>query len=335
MHGLLNIIAEKAVSVGLALALLAAVPESTDQSAVQSSDRLITIRIAGSSTVRPLIERAVELYAPHHPKVQIIVGGGGSGRGIRRVGQSEVEIGMASRAVKDSELVEFPSLVRYPIGADGIALLVRADNPLENITTQQVRDVFSGKVTNWRALGGYDAPIRLISTNSRHGTFGAFCDHFGFEAEEEGTDGSVKRLRFKTAEQQEFLEASALAVDGNKPSLAAIMTKPDGLSYASVGSALRAIDRGVPLKMLRLDGVAPTEANLVDGSYRLQRPLLLLTNGVPRPAVKQFLDFVRGEVGQRLIRKLDCIPVSVGSGEGAASPTNQEAATNTVGKTAS
>ncbi len=268
------------------------------------------IRIAGSSTVHPIVEQAVKVYQETHPEARFIVGAGGSSRGIQRVGDGEVELGMASRALKDKEKTKYPQLEPCQIARDGIVIIVHATNPVQQITRQQVRDIFTGKITNWRELGGDDAPINVVSTNQRHGTFGAFNEHFDLEARAEGTEGSTQYLFFKETEEPAYSSHQVQAVDGNKPVLAAVVTKPNGVSYASLGSALRVIERGVPVKMLSLDGVAPSEAAVLDGSYPVQRPLILLTNGKPEGEVKDFLGFLLGPKGQAIVEAMDCIPTT-------------------------
>lgn len=263
------------------------------------------LSIAGSSTVQPIVARAAKQYQALRPEVRIVVGGGGSGHGIKAVANGDVQVGMASRALKASEKQQWPELRPIRIGLDGIAIIAHASNPVTEVSSQQIEDAFIGKTSTWRQLGGTDTPLFLVTTNQRHGTFDAFCEHFGLEARQESQDN---QLYFRRKGHEESSGHGAQPVDGNGPTLAAVVTKPNALSYASLGTALRVIARGAPVKMLVLDGVAPTENTVRDGSYRLQRPLEVITRGAPAGEVARFLAYLCGPEGQKIISEMDCLP---------------------------
>jgi phosphate transport system substrate-binding protein len=270
----------------------------------------VLISVAGSSTVQPIVAQAAKLFQELHPGTRIVIGGGGSAHGIRAVAGDEVQVGMSSRALKESEKRQWPDVRPITIGLDGIAIIVHARNPLRHITTPQVHDLFVGKVGNWRQLGGPDAAVVLVTTNERHGTFEAFNEHFELEARAEGQQGQDKRIYFRPKGEEEFSNPGALAVDGNGPALAAVMTKPHALSYASLGAALRVISQGAPIGMLVLDGVTPTERAVRNGTYRPQRSLRVITRGEPPGRLAQFLKYLGAPEGQKIVRELDCLPAA-------------------------
>jgi phosphate transport system substrate-binding protein len=263
------------------------------------------ISIAGSSTVKPVVEKAVKSFKTQHPDVDFVVGGGGSGHGVKSAGKGEVQIGMASRNIKDKETAQFPDLKPVKIGIDGIAIVVNKKNPINSITSDQVRDIFTGKITNWKDLGGEDAPIALISTNSHHGTFDAFCKGFELSGSESG-----RTLSFAPKGGGPSGDVTAKAVDGNKAVLAGIMTQPTGISYASLGAALSMAAKGAPIKVLSLDGVAANEQSVVSGAYPVQRSLLLITNGDPEGPAAEFIEWMTGSDGQQIVKELEFIPVN-------------------------
>ncbi len=268
------------------------------------------VRVAGSTTLQPIVVQAAKQFHELCPEVTVVVGGGGSGHGIKAVAQGEVQIGMASRALKAAELQQWPELKPVPLGLDGIAIVVHISNPITKITSQQVRDLFVQKATNWQQLGGRAAPVMLVSTNEHHGTFDAFNEHFGLEAWPFTGEGGGRRLCFRVKGSAEAPRGGAVAVDGNGPALAAVMTKPYAVSYASLGTVLRVLSRGqVPIKMLALDGVEPTEANLRNGRYPVQRPLLVITRGQPSGVVARFVAYLAGPEGQTIVRNSDYLPV--------------------------
>ena len=261
------------------------------------------ISVAGSTTVKPIVDVAVKEFNKTHSDAKFVVGAGGSGQGIQAIGKGNVQIGMSSRPMKDEEKAMFSGVVATQIGTDGVALLVHNNNPVKSITAQQVVDVFTGKITNWKELGGNNAPIVLVTPNSKHGTFDAFIEHFKLEGKAQG-DGIAFNLKGKNGSGP-----VAMAVDGSKPVLAAMMTQPNAISYVSLGSALAMAAKGAPIHMLDLNNVAATEANVLSGSYSLQRPLLLLTNGNPGGVVKEFVTFTCGTEGQQIVKSLDYIPL--------------------------
>ena len=236
--------------------------------------------MTGSTTVKPVVDKAVPEYQKTHADIQFAVGAGGTGQGVKLAGGGEVQIGMASATLKQEEKATFPDLVAKKIGLDGIAIVVHGDNPVKHITTQQVKDLFTGKISNWK-LGGNDAPIELISANEKHGTFDGFREHFGLEFK-----ADANTIHFRNKGEAAYAAIGAVSVDGNKVVLAAIVTQPNGLGYASLGTAAEMAAEGAPVKMLDLDGVTPSEANVLNGTYSLQRGLFLLTKGAPKARLR-------------------------------------------------
>ena len=267
------------------------------------------VTVAGSTTVQPVVAAAAKEFEKGHPDVHFLIGAGGSGHGIKAVAGGQVQIGMASRALKSEEKDQNPDLAAFRIGLDGVVLVVHVDNPVKQMTRQQIVDIYTGKITNWKEVGGPSLPIYLVSTNERHGTFDAFVDHLHLEAQPEGHEGGSKRLFFKNKGAAAYGEVSAQAVDGNEHVLAALSTKPGSVGYTSFGAAQRIISRtDTRLKMLDFDGVRPSENAILGGAYRLQRPLLVVTKGRPSGTVAAFIGFLQGAEGQRIVKDLDYIP---------------------------
>ena len=122
-----------------------------------------------------------------------------------------------------------------------------------------------------------------------------------------GRENADKTFSFKAKEAKEFTAATAAAVDGNNLALAAIVSDPNGLSYASFGAAKSMADKGAPVKLLDLDGVQPTQANIVAGTYAFRRVLLVITKGPAVGSVKQFIEFLSGKEGQGIVQSLGFI----------------------------
>ncbi|MFN2133140.1 MAG: substrate-binding domain-containing protein, partial [Anaerolineae bacterium] len=132
------------------------------------------IQLAGSTTVQPLAEVLAEAFMAKNPGVTIDVQGGGSSVGVTSAGEGTVDIGMASRAIKDSEFGQFPDLQVYTIAYDGIAIVTNLDVELPSLTIAQVQSIFAGEITNFSEVGGPDALITVVSREEGSGTRAAF-----------------------------------------------------------------------------------------------------------------------------------------------------------------
>ncbi len=231
---------------------------------------------AGSTTVQPLAEKLAEAFMARHPKVEIIVQGGGSSVGVKSAGEGTVDVGAASREVKDSEKEKYPDLVVHTIAYDGIAIVVHPEVPIDGLTMEQVRDIFAGKIANWKEVGGPDKPIVVVSREEGSGTRACF------EELVMGKDGPL-------------ITEKAILQPSNGAVRTTVATTPYSIGYLSFGF----LDPSI--KGLALDGVKPTVENVVAGKYPVVRPLNLLTKGKPTGVVKAWLDFILCEEGQKIV----------------------------------
>jgi ABC-type phosphate transport system substrate-binding protein len=145
-------------------------------SAVASAADQITV--AGSTTVKPIVDTAVLQFKKNNPGVEFVVGAGGSGQGIQLIGKGSVSIGMSSRPVSAAEKAQAGDMVEYPVGMDGVALIANSSNPVTKLTKEQVQAIYSGQVTSWKDLGGSAAPIVPFTLNSKHGTHEVWAEYF-------------------------------------------------------------------------------------------------------------------------------------------------------------
>ena len=243
-----------------------------------------TVTVSGSTTVQPLAEKLAEAFMTENSGVRIDVQGGGSSVGVKAAGEGTSDIGMASREIKESELAEFPNLNIIVIARDGIAIVAHPDVTVSDLSVEQVRDIFSGKITNWKDLGGDDQNIFVVSREEGSGTRGAF---------EELVMG-----------EDALIAGTAILQPSNGSIRTTVSTTPYSIGYLSFGY----LDETV--KSISIAGVAPTEPNAADGSYPIVRPLNMLTNGEPAGMVKAFLDFILSEAGQKLVVEDGYIPVN-------------------------
>lgn len=267
------------------------------------------ITTAGSSTIRPIVEKASKAFKKNHPGVEFVIGGGGSSHGVKSAGNGDVSIGQCSRNLKEKEKKQWKDLVAYKIGLDGVAIIVNKKNPISKITKQQVQDIYSGRITNWEELGGSDAPVFLISKEEGRSTLDLFLKYFELEAKEIGKGRAAIMVHRKKG-ANEFSRVKAKLIGPNKEAIAAISTKKNGIAYVSVGTAQEVAAKGGRIKLLELDGVPATIENVASESYPFRRPLNLVTKGKAKGVVKEFIDFLTGKEGKKIVTSLEFIPVN-------------------------
>lgn len=264
------------------------------------------ITTAGSTSIRSIVSVASHDFKKTNPEVFFRIDGGGSGYGVKAVGSGKIMIGQVSREIKEKELKEYPDLVLFKIGMDGVAIIVNHENPLKKITKEQIQDIYTGKITNWKELGGDDAPIILTSKEEGRSALEVFLNYFNLEAKEV-VEGKKRTMVHKIKNSSTFGTAHAQQFGANNKTLAFVSTKPYALGYVSVGSAQKVAKHGGHIYLLELDGVAPTAENVGNETYPLRRPLYLVTNGEPQGTVKEFISFLMSEDGHQLVEKLEFI----------------------------
>ena len=252
------------------------VPSRTPVSGGTGTELSGKIVEAGSTTVQPLAEKLAEAFMAKHPKVEITVQGGGSSVGVKSAGEGTVDVGAASREVKDSEREKYPDLVVHTIARDGIAIVAHPDVPLDGLIKEQVREIFAGEITNWKDIGGPDRPIVVVSREEGSGTRAAF------EEMVMGKEGPP-------------IVDTAILQPSNGAVRTTVATTPDSIGFLSFGY----LDESI--KALAIDGVEATVENAASGVYPVVRPLNLLTKGEPDGLVKAWLDFILSDEGQKIV----------------------------------
>jgi len=245
------------------------------------------IRVDGSTTVLPAMQKMVEAYMKANPGVNITVSGGGSGNGIKAVIDGATDIAMASREMKEKELAAAKEKGRpvkpMAIAMDALAPIVNPANPVSNLTVEQLRDIFAGKVKNWKEVGGEDKEIVVISRDTSSGTY---------EAWQEMIMGKDKV--FPGALLQASSGAVLQVVSKNKAAIAY-----DG--YAYVNNTVKA---------LKVNGIQGGEKTVADKSYPVSRPLFIIVPEAASPEAKKFVDFIMDPAkGQKIIAEVGYFPV--------------------------
>ncbi|MFO8184493.1 MAG: phosphate ABC transporter substrate-binding protein [Candidatus Aegiribacteria sp.] len=240
------------------------------------------IDVAGSTTVQPLAERLAEAYEEIDPSVQITIQGGGSSVGVRSAADGTVDIGAASREIKESEMSENPGLVIHTIARDGIAIVTHPEVPVSELTLEEIRGIFAGEITRWSQLGGPGEMITVVAREEGSGTRAAF--------EEMVMNGSLIGL-------------SAILLPSNGAVRTTVSTTPYSIGFLSFGY----IDSSVNAPAV--NGVEATVENALSGDYPIVRPLNMITNGQPYGTAGDWLEFILGESGQAIVVDEGYIPV--------------------------
>ena len=256
-------------------------PTQASEPATAPAGAKTSISIAGSTTVQPLAEKLAGEYMKTTQNVMIDVKGGGSGVGVKSAADGTAMIGMASRKLSDEEKTSHPDLVATVIARDGIALIVNPDVSIENLTLDQARDIFMGKITNWKELGGDDEFIILVSREEGSGTRTAFQEMV-MKKDKDGNEN--------------LIADTAILQSSNGAILTTVSSTPYSMGYLSMGY----LDATV--KALKINDVAATEKNAADGTYPVVRPLNFLTKGEPAGSAKAFVDWILSDAGQTIVK---------------------------------
>ncbi|MGH8536363.1 MAG: phosphate ABC transporter substrate-binding protein [Gammaproteobacteria bacterium] len=240
--------------------------------------------LTGSSTVAPLVSEIGKRFEAGHPSVRVDVQTGGSSRGISDARAGLGDIGMASRALNEEE----KDLSSYAIARDGIGVIVHAANPVTQLSDEQVAAIYTGAITNWKDVGGKDAPITVINKAEGRSTLELFLSYFKLEPE--------------------HVKASVVIGD-NEQGIKTLAGNPGGIAYVSIGSAEYNATHGVPIKLLPMKGIAATTENVLNGSFPLSRPLMLVTKAPAAGLAKEFINFARSPACHDLVKQLYFVPL--------------------------
>lgn len=234
--------------------------------------------ITGSSTVAPLVSEIAKRFEARHSDVRIDVQMGGSSRGISDVRQKISDIGMVSRALKENEM----DIMAFPIALDGITMIVHESNPVDELTNEEIVDIYTGKIRNWSEVGGNDAPITVVSKAEGRGTLELFIKYFQIK-------GSDIRPHVIIGDNEQGVKT----VSGNKNSI----------GFVSLGTAEYDAGIGIPIRPLPLNGVSASTENIRNGQFPLSRKLNLVTNSEPDGLTEEFIEFANSKEAADIIEE--------------------------------
>lgn len=253
---------------------------SSDDGSKSGKELSGKIQLAGSTSMEKMCGALMEAFMEKYPNITVTTEYTGSGAGIESVTSGSVDIGNASRALSDKE--KSAGIEENIVAIDGIAMITDKNNKVTNVTKQQLTDIYTGKITNWKDLGGTDEAIVVIGRESASGTRGAFEE--------------LLSVKDKCAYAQELDSTGAV--------LAKVAATPGAIGYVS----LDVVDKTVIA--LKLDGVEATEANIKAGKYLLSRPFVMATKGAvssQNELVQEWFNFVKSEDGKKVIKGVGLI----------------------------
>ena len=243
------------------------------------------IILTGSSTVAPLASEIAKKFEAKHPGVRVDVQTGGSSRGLADVSQGLADIGMVSRALKESESQQFQD---FAIALDGIGIIVGEDNPVDSLDDSQVMAIYQGKIKNWQQVGGNEAPITVVNKAEGRSTLELFLDYF----------------QLKNSQIQ-----ADVIIGDNQQGIKTVAGNANAIGYVSIGAAERDISLGIPLKLLPVGGVEASTQTVQEGSFPLSRPLNLITKEPPSGLTQEFIEFARSQEVKDLVEAQNFVPL--------------------------
>ena len=256
-------------------------PASGEPAASTLSGKVTT---GGSTSVEKVVGAFIEAFMAENSGVDVTYDPTGSGAGITGAAEGTLDIGLSSRALKDDEAAG--GLTATTFALDGIAIIVNSENTVEDLTLEQIKGLATGEITNWSEVGGPDMPVVLVGREAGSGT------RDGFE--------SIVDVKDACKYDQELTSTGAV--------IEAVKNSPNAIGYAS----LSAVEGKEGIKALTVNGVACSEETVLDGSYEIQRPFVLVTKSDASlsTAAQAFFDYATSKDASELIRNAGAVPVA-------------------------
>lgn len=252
----------------------------------------------GSDTLVNLVLAWAERYQTEHADVRISVTGGGSGTGIASLVNGTVDIANVSREISPEEAAQARSKgidpVEFVIARDAIAVIVNPENPVSRLTLQQLSDIYSGKINNWREVGGENRPIVRLSRETNSGTHVYFLE-------------TVLRLGDKN--NKTLFSTDTLLLPASEGIIYEVRQNPNAIGYDGLGYVPSDLKKIAVAKDANGPFVLPSAETVKDGAYPIARDLYMYTAGEPSGAVKNYLDWIMSSEAQTIVAQLGFVPI--------------------------
>jgi phosphate transport system substrate-binding protein len=261
-----------------------------------------SFKIIGSNTVTPLSSVWAEEFMKANPKVSIAVSGPGSGAGIAALIDSTTDICQSSRTIKQSEIDQAKAKGVNPyeiqVASDGLSLVVHPSNPVSELTIAQLSAIYTNQITNWKEVGGNDAPIVVLSRDTNSGTHVFFKEHV------------VQMAGLPTQNTKLEYGSKVLFLPSTEEGVSEVIRNSNAIFYAGLGYVTSQVKLVMIKKTASDPGVLPSEKTVLDGTYLISRPLLFYTNGAPTGVIKAFIDYCLSTEGQKKVTEVGYVPLA-------------------------
>ena len=248
----------------------------------QLSGKLV---VTGASTLAPLIAEIGKRFESLNPKVRVDVQTGGSSRGVADVRQGLADIGMVSRAMKDDE----KDLHAFAVASDGVGILVHKDNPIRALTDEQIIAIYTGKITNWKEVGGKEAAITVVSKAEGRSTLEVFLHYF-----------KLKNTDIKPH----------VVIGDNEQGIKIVAGNRHAIGYVSIGTAEYNESQGVRITLLPIDGVPASTKSVQNDTFPISRPLHIVTRTAPTGLAKAFIEYAQSKATYDIIAQQYFVPLA-------------------------
>lgn len=286
------------VALLIAIGFTGCTSEGKESNAVSDSGNLTYIENKGSDTIVNLALAWAEEYQNLHPDISISVTGGGSGTGIASLINRTTDIANASRQIKDEEKDNARANgiepVEFIIARDAIAVVVNPTNPIDQLTLQQISDIFSGKIVNWSELGGEDRPIVRLSRETNSGTHVYFLEEV---------------LRLGQKENKTLFSTDTLLLPSSEGISAEVRQNPNAIGYDGLGYVTEDMKMLAVAKSSETPYVLPSIESVNNNTYPIARDLYMYTAGEPTGLVLEYLDWIFTSEAQRIVSELGFVPI--------------------------
>jgi phosphate transport system substrate-binding protein len=273
--------------------------ETSDPSDVSDGQQR-SLQNKGSDTLVNVALAWAEAYREVEPEVSIAVTGGGSGTGIAALINNTVDIANASRAMKEDEIEEARAKgiepVEHVVAIDALAIITNLDNPVSELTIQQLSDMYTGRITNWKDVGGNDAPIILLSRETNSGTHVYFLEEVVRQGDSENTD---------------IFAPNTLLMPSSVGITSEVRRNPNAVGYDGLGYVDAEHEKIIAIAAdPESEYILPTVESASEGLYPLSRDLYMYTAGEPTGALADYLNWILGAEGQEIVSSLGFVPLT-------------------------
>lgn len=240
--------------------------------------KTLTIRIKGSDTMQLLLKQLAQIYMKNHPNVSVYVEGGGTSDGVKALIDGKIDICSASRPLKSAETSQIAQKYRSVgvfslIAKDALSIYLNGNNPVKNLTIEELKSIFTGRIRNWGKVGGYDQNITVYVRPPNSGTNLYFKEHI--------------------LDNQDYLE-KAITVPTTQQIVEAVLENVNGIGYGGIGY-------GKNIVHCHINNIAPSEENVRNDRYPISRYLYLYTIRKPFGQARNFIDWILSVEGQRVV----------------------------------